>query len=105
MKSVLVVENHHDLRAAIVAALARENIACDAVLSGAAALLRLKDHDYECIFVDEDEATAAAALINDLAMHPHSPKLVVLTEADRGDNKGFLRKPFDSKQLLARLNA
>ena len=104
MKSVLVVENHHDLRTAIVAALTREHFACDAVLTGDAALLRLKDHRYEYIFVD-DEAIGVAALIDDLATRSDSPKLVLLTEADRGDDAGFLRKPFDSKQLLARLNA
>jgi DNA-binding response OmpR family regulator len=102
MKSVLVVENHHDLRTAIVAALTREHFACDAVHTGDAALLRLKEHHYEYIFVD-DEAVGAAALINDLAARPDSPKLVLLTEADRSDDVPCLRKPFDSKQLLARL--
>ena len=102
-RSVLVVENHHDLRSAIVAALKRGNFECDAVRSGDAALLRLRDHDYQYIFVDDDEATGAAALLNDLAAHPNAPKLVVLTEFDRQDDLPFLRKPFDSKQLLARV--
>jgi DNA-binding response OmpR family regulator len=102
-QSVLVVENHHDLRTAIVAALTRENFACDAVLSGEAAQIQLKDHTYAYIFVDEDDATAATALLDDLAQHPDSPKLVLLTEVDRSDDARCLRKPFDSQQLLAHL--
>ena len=105
-QSVLVVENHHDLRSAIVSALERENFDCDAVLSGDAALLRLKDHDYAYVFVDEDEATAAQVLLQRLADQPGKlPKLIVLTEYDHQDDERFLKKPFDSKQLLARVNA
>ena len=103
-RSVLVVENHRDLRSAIVAALTRENFECDAVRSGDAALLRLRDHNYQYIFVDDDEATAAGALLHDLASHPNSAKLVLMTEFDRQDDVPFLRKPFDSKQLLARFS-
>jgi DNA-binding response OmpR family regulator len=102
--SILVVENHHDLRSAIVAAVTRENLACDAVRSGDAALVKLRNHAYDYILVDDDEATAAAALLNDLARHPDSPKLVLLTESDRADGVSFLRKPFDSKQLLAKIS-
>jgi DNA-binding response OmpR family regulator len=105
-QSVLVVENHHDLRSAMVAALKRQNFECDAVLSGEAALLRLQDHDYAYILVDEDEATAAASLLERVAEHPESsPKLIVLTEVDHQDDLRFLLKPFDSKELLARINA
>lgn len=103
-RAVLVVENHHDLRSAIVAALERENIECDAVRSGEAALVRLREHQYQYIFVDDDDATAAQALLNDLASQPNSPKIVVLTEFDRQDDVPFLRKPFDFKQLLARVS-
>ena len=105
-QSVLVVENHHDLRSALVAALTRENFECDAVLSGEAALLRLKDHNYTYIVVDEDADTAAAALLERVAKHPESsPKVIVLTEIDHQDDARFLLKPFDSKELLARVNA
>ncbi|HEY6894447.1 MAG TPA: response regulator [Rhodanobacteraceae bacterium] len=100
--SILVVENHHDLRSAIVAAVNRENLACEAVRSGEAALVKLRSQTYDYILVDDDDATAAAALLDDLASHPDSPKLVLLTEFDRNDDLPFLRKPFDSKQLLAK---
>jgi len=103
-RSVLVVENHHDLRSAIVAALERENFECDAVRSGDAALIQLREHQYQYVFVDDDEATAAQALINNLASQPNAPKIVLLTEFDRQDDVPFLRKPFDSKQLLARVS-
>ena len=99
-QSVLVVENHHDLRSAIVAALTRENFDCDAVLSGDAAMLRLKDHHYAYMFVDEDEATAAEALLQRAARNPDKlPKLIVLTEYDHQDEGRFLKKPFDSKDI------
>lgn len=105
-QSVLVVENHHDLRAAMVAALTRENFECDAVLSGEAALLRLQDHDYAYIVVDEDVDTAAAVLLQRVAEHPESsPKLIVLTETDHHGDARFLLKPFDSKELLASVTA
>ena len=103
-RSVLVVENHHDLRSAIVAALERENFECDAVRSGDAALIQLREHQYQYVFVDDDEATAAQALINNLASQPNAPKIVLLTEFERQDDVPFLRKPFDSKQLLARVS-
>jgi DNA-binding response OmpR family regulator len=103
-RSVLVVENHRDLRSAIVAALERENFECDAVRSGDAALIQLREHQYQYVFVDDDEATAAQALINKLTSQPNAPKIVLLTEFDRQDDVPFLRKPFDSKQLLARVS-
>ena len=102
-RTALVVESHHDLRSAIVAALAREHIECDAVLNGDAARLRLREHEYQYIFVDEDDATAATTLLNDLAGQTDAPQIVILTEFDRQDDAQFLRKPFDSKQLLARV--
>ena len=102
-RTALVVENHHDLRSAIVAALAREHIECDAVLDGETARIRLRDHQYQYIFVDDDDATAASTLLKDLARQPNAPQIVILTEIDRQDDVRFLRKPFDSKQLLARV--
>ena len=104
-RKALVVENHHDLRSAIVAALAREDIQCDAVLNGEAARLRLREHQYQYVFIDDDDATGAQKLLSEIAAQPDAPKLVVLTEFDRQDSLPFLRKPFDSKQLLARVKS
>lgn len=104
-RTALVVENHHDLRSAIVAALAREHIECDAVLDGESARLRLRDHQYQFIIVDDDDETAAATLLKDLAGQANAPRIVLLTEFDRLDDVPFLRKPFDSKQLLARVKS
>jgi DNA-binding response OmpR family regulator len=100
---ILVVENHHDLRSAIVAAFAREHVPCDAVVTGSDALLKLRDHHYAYVLVDDDEETGAGALIDKLTADPKSPKLILLTEFER-DDMPFLRKPFDSKQLLARVS-
>ncbi|HUJ14958.1 MAG TPA: hypothetical protein VL284_14325 [Thermoanaerobaculia bacterium] len=101
--SILVVENHHDLCSAIVAAVTREHLACDAVESGDAALVKLRNNEYDYVLVDDDEATAASALVDDLMRQPNAPKLVILTEFEREDGVPFLRKPFDSRQLLARI--
>lgn len=103
-RSILVVENHHDLRSAIVEIFTREKIACDAVRSGDAAVLKLRDRAYDIIFVDDDEATAATALLEELAARAGSPKLVLMTEHERSDDVSFLRKPFDSKQLLEKIS-
>lgn len=101
--AILVVENHRDLRSAIVDTLRREKFPCDAVRSGEAALLKLRNNDYQYIFVDVDEDTDAAALLERISADPKSPKLILLTEFDRQDDVAFLRKPFDSKELIARL--
>jgi|SRR5581483_5798278 len=102
--SILVVESHHDLRSAIVSAFAREKYACDAVLTGEAALSMLREHAYDYILVDDDEDTAATALLNELVSRPNAPKLVLLTEFERTDGVPFLRKPFDSKELLSKVS-
>ena len=101
--SILVVENHHDLCSAIVAAVTREHLACDTAASGDAALLKLRNKNYDYVLVDDDEATAASALLDDLIHQPDAPKIVILTEFEREDDVPFLRKPFDSRQLLARI--
>jgi DNA-binding response OmpR family regulator len=102
--TILVVESHRDLCSAIVATLQREKFRCDSVRSGEAALLQLRDHDYQYIFVDEDEDTDAAVLVERITADPKTqPKLILLTEFDRQDDVAFLRKPFDRKELIARL--
>lgn len=109
--SILVVENHPDLRAEIVATLNREQYQCDAVGTGDAALLKLRDNNYRYILLDVDAATAGAALFQSLASDPNSlEKLILITDSD--DTLGLrgpaaqcakLCKPFDTKQLLARI--
>jgi DNA-binding response OmpR family regulator len=106
---ILVVENHPDLRAEIVAVLEREHCECEGVSTGEAALLKLREHDYGYIVLDIDAPTAGAAVFDSLAARRGGlEKLILLTESeDPEDMTGAaarcmqLFKPFDAKQLLA----
>lgn len=101
--SVLVVENHRDLSAQIVEALERAEYACESVRNGQAAILKLREHEYGYILIDDDEATDAGPLLARLEAEPATKKkLVVMSDFDQ-DDVASLRKPFDSKALLARL--
>ena len=108
--SIHVVENHADLRAEIVAALQRENFDCEGVSNGSAALLKIREHDYGYILVDVDEPTAATALYESCAANGTLNRIVLITEADdlrdmpeSASACSHLRKPFDTKELLARI--
>jgi DNA-binding response OmpR family regulator len=107
--SILVVENHPDLRAEILAILQRENYECEGVGSGAAALLKIREHDYSYILLDVDPATAGGSFYESCAKDGTLGKVVLLTDFDETSEMppsaracAVLRKPFDTKQLLAR---
>lgn len=108
--SILVVENHPDLRAEIVAILQREHYECEGVSTGNAALLKIRDHDYRYILVDVDEPTGATALYDSCAANGTLKKLVLLTDVDdlrdmpaSASECSMLQKPFDTKELLDRI--
>ena len=108
--TILVVENHPDLRAEIQAILQREHLDCDAVSSGDAALLKLREHDYRYVILDVDGATAGKPVFEDLRAHGALAKLVLLTDSDETGEMprsaaecAVLLKPFDGTQLLARV--
>lgn len=108
--SILVVENHPDLRAEIVATLQREHYECEGVSSGEAAMLKIRDHEYRYVLLDVDAETAAGNLFESLSSTPETrAKIVLLTDGegtdDLPDASGcvYVRKPFDTKQLLSRL--
>lgn len=109
--SILVVENHPDLRAEIVAILNREDYECEGVSSGAAALLKLREHDYSYILLDVDGPTAGAELFRSLCAKPAAlDHVILITDSDSPEEMPApaavcptLCKPFDAKQLLARI--
>ena len=110
-RSILVVENHPDLRAEILAALDREEYECEGVGTGAAALLKLREHDYSYILLDTDAPTAGAELFASLARRPAElDHVILITENENPEEMPAsasvcptLCKPFDTKQLLARI--
>lgn len=105
--SILVVENHPDLRAEIVATLNREEYECDGVGNGAAAMLKLREHEYSYILLDVDGLTAGTELLDSIATRAN---VILITDAENPDDIPAtasvcptLAKPFDTKQLLARI--
>jgi DNA-binding response OmpR family regulator len=92
---VLLVEADADLRSAISFALTRAEYDCDAVASPAAALLKLREHDYAYVLVDDDSRELRNALLE------QEGKVIFITEEDEAPET--LRKPFDNQQLLSRL--
>lgn len=103
--SVLVVENYHDLRTEIVAALQREHFLCESVRDGRTAMLKLREHDYAHILIDDDEATDAGPLLARLKAEPATREKIIVMSDFPDAELPYLRKPFDHKALLARLNA
>jgi CheY-like chemotaxis protein len=99
--SVLLVESHADLRAVISSALIRADYDCDAVSTPAAALLKIREHDYAFIVVDVEATQSIAPLRDALDAEPDlHGKIVYITE---DDDPAALHKPFDMAALLAHL--
>ncbi|HJQ36664.1 MAG TPA: hypothetical protein VKB93_05965 [Thermoanaerobaculia bacterium] len=78
----------------ISSALTRAEYDCDAVGSPAAALLKLREHDYAYVLVDDDSTELRAALLE------QDGKVIFITEDETDES---LRKPFDNEQLLSAL--
>lgn len=107
--SILVIENHPDLRAEIVAALTRAQYECVGVSSGAAAVLSLRQHEYRYILLDVDGPTAANAFFDSLEEQDRE-KVILIVDNENPDDMPttaahcqHLLKPFDTKQLLSRV--
>ena len=105
--SILVVENHPDLRAEIVATLNREEYECDGVANGAAAMLKLREHEYSYILLDVDGLTAGTDLLDSIATRSN---VILITDTESPDEIPpsvnvcpTQANPFDTKQLLARI--
>jgi DNA-binding response OmpR family regulator len=91
---VLLVESDTDLRSAISSALTRAEYDCDAVATPAAAVLKLREHDYAYVIVDDHSLELQHAL------HAQRGKVIFITDEDEID---ALRKPFGNEELLAHL--
>ena len=111
--TILVVENHPDLRAEIMATLTHEDYPCEGVSTGAAALLKVRDQNYAFILIDVDADTAGAAFFESCKASGNLGKVVLLADVDTAEEMldltsttkcMVLRKPFDRKALLAKLN-
>ncbi len=105
---VLLVESDADLRSAIASTLEGADCRCDAVATGADALLKLRQSDYTYILVDFDSPLPLAALRQKLSADPAlMERLIVISEtaeAPEGmDGQPLLRKPFERSELLARV--
>lgn len=110
--TILVVENHPDLRAEIMATLVHEHYPCEGVSTGAAAMLKIREQNYGFILIDVDAATQGAALFESCKEAGNLGKVVLLADVDTADEMldltsstkcTVLRKPFDRKALLAKL--
>jgi CheY-like chemotaxis protein len=105
-RSVLVVEDYSDLRAAIVDVLSRNGCVCDSAEAGAA-IEKLRENRYEAIFVAPTLPIGSDPVLSYLVTHQPNElaHVVVMTnpsdEAETFDSRcGVLEKPFSSDQLL-----
>ncbi len=104
VSQVLVVESYADLRAGIVAALQRGPYECDAVATPAAAMLKLREHDYAYVVVDVDSPESSDAFV--ASLDPNA-NVILISDVDDGPDGPFtmLRKPFSRDELMARMRA
>jgi DNA-binding response OmpR family regulator len=107
-RAILVVENHPDLRAEIIAILSRAKYECEGVSTGEAALLKIREHDYRYILLDVDSDTAGSALVDSCAASGTLKKIVLMTNVEGAEEMpgsssecSVLRKPFDKTELLS----
>lgn len=102
---VLVVESYPDLRAGIVAALRRYSYECDAVATPAAAMLKLREHNYAYVVIDVDTSGYSDDFVAGLDPNAN----VILISDDAADeaqvHRTTLRKPFSRDELMERMRA
>jgi DNA-binding response OmpR family regulator len=104
VSQVLVVESYADLRAGIVSALQRSSYECDAVATPAAAILKLREHDYAYLVVDVDSPESTDAFVASL---DPSANVILISDVEDASDGHFatLRKPFSRDELMARMRA
>lgn len=111
---LLVIEDEHDLREMLVAALRTEGYAVDFAADGAEGLAKAQDWEYDAIVLDWMlPKLDGGELLRKLRQSKQTPVLILTardTVQDRvhgldagGDD--YLVKPFEVKELLARLRA
>ncbi|MDN3495222.1 response regulator transcription factor [Planococcus sp. APC 4015] len=112
---VLIVEDELYLAEAIRDGLRLEAIAADVVGDGDAALEQLGVNHYDVVVLDRDiPGPNGDEIARHLAASPEGPRILMLTAADRLDDKAsgfesgaddYLTKPFALRELVLRLRA
>jgi two-component system response regulator VanR len=112
---VLIVEDELFLAEAIRDGLRLEAIAADIAGDGDTALEQLSVNSYDVVVLDRDiPGPNVDEIARHLAAEPESPRVLMLTAADRLDDKqsgfesgadDYLTKPFALRELVLRLRA
>jgi two-component system response regulator VanR len=112
---VLIVEDELYLAEAIRDGLRLEAIAADVAGDGDTALEQLAVNSYDVVVLDRDiPGPDGDEIARRLAGRPESPRILMLTAADRLDDKAtgfengaddYLTKPFALRELVLRLRA
>ena len=112
---VLIVEDELYLAEAIRDGLRLEAIAADIAGDGDTALEQLAVNAYDVVVLDRDiPGPNGDVIARRLAVEPESPRILMLTAADRLDDKAtgfesgaddYLTKPFALRELVLRLRA
>jgi two-component system response regulator VanR len=112
---VLIVEDELYLAEAIRDGLRLEAIAADIAGDGNTALEQLAVNSYDVVVLDRDiPGPDGDEIARRLAQEPESPRILMLTAADRLDDKAsgfesgaddYLTKPFALRELVLRLRA
>ena len=112
---VLIVEDELYLAEAIRDGLRLEAIAADIASDGDSALEQLAFNHYDVVVLDRDiPGPNGDEIARHLASEPESPRILMLTAADRLDDKAigfengaddYLTKPFALRELVLRLRA
>jgi two-component system response regulator VanR len=112
---VLIVEDELYLAEAIRDGLRLESIAADVAGDGDTALEQLAVNSYDVVVLDRDiPGPDGDEIARRLAGRPESPRILMLTAADRLDDKAtgfesgaddYLTKPFALRELVLRLRA
>lgn len=111
---LLVVEDHHDLRAGLVTALRREGYAVDEAADGEEGLYKALHTDYDAAILDIMLPILDGWQVLQRLRTQKTYPVLMLTARDqttdrvRGLDAGaddYLIKPFDNAELLARLRA
>lgn len=112
---LLLAEDERSLSKAIVKILEKNNYAVDAVFNGEDALLYLKDGEYDAAVLDiMMPKKDGISVVKELRSGGNFTPVIMLTAKSETDDKvlgldsganDYLTKPFDVKELLARLRA
>ena len=112
---LLLAEDEHSLSRAIIKILEKNNYTAEAVDNGEDALAYLESGDYDAAILDiMMPKMDGITLLKTLRARGNSIPVIMLTEKSEIDDKvlgldsganDYLTKPFDSKELLARIRA